>query len=167
MLIITRNVISLVGGFVLLTLLLTSCNNAPAASPDTPLDGPLGPNASIIRNPVDQGLDNLDTTNVARMDFATETYEFGEVNEGELVKHEFAFTNSGRAPLLITNARSTCGCTVPSYPEAPIQPGESGVISVVFDTENKRGLQRKPITITANTYPATTTVYVSGRVNSK
>lgn len=149
----------------LLTLLFTSCDAAPAASPDAPLDGPLGPNASIIRNPVDQGVENLDTTNVARMDFATETYEFGEVKEGALVKHEFAFTNNGQAPLLITNARSTCGCTVPSYPEAPIQPGESGVISVVFDTENKRGRQRKPITITANTYPASTTVYVAGRVN--
>ena len=161
----TLPALHLAWGTVLLTLLLSSCNDAPAASPDAPLDGPLGPNASIIRNPVDQGLKNLDTTNIARMNFATETYEFGEVRQGALVKHEFTFTNSGRAPLLITNARSTCGCTVPSYPDAPIQPGDSGVIKVVFDTENKRGQQRKPITITANTYPATTTLYVAGRVN--
>ncbi len=53
---------------------------------------------------------------------------------------------------------------MPSYPEAPIAPGESGVISVSFDTKNKNGRQRKPVTIIANTYPATTTIYVDGNV---
>ena len=151
----------------LLTLLLTACNNAPASSPDEPRDGPLGPNAAIIRNPVDQGPDNVDTTNVARFNFEHTEYEFGTVRQGKMVNHKFKFTNSGQAPLIISGARSTCGCTVPSYPEAPIQPGESGVIEVAFDTENKRGRQRKPVTITANTYPASTTIYVSGEVTTE
>ncbi|MEL7161575.1 MAG: DUF1573 domain-containing protein, partial [Bacteroidota bacterium] len=51
-----------------------------------------------------------------------------------------------------------------SYPEEPIPPGDGGTISVVFDTKNKHGRQRKPVTITANTYPAMSTIYVDGHV---
>ena len=149
----------------LLIWLLFHCSAAPAAAPDGALPGDLGPNASIIRNPADGGFDNLDTVNVARLSFAGSTYEFGTVDAGAVVKHTFPFSNTGRVPLLITGARSTCGCTVPSYPTAPISPGESGVIEVAFDTKNKSGFQKKPITITANTYPSTTTLFVTGRVD--
>jgi len=101
------------------------------------------------------------------MAFTEPIYEFGSVSQGEVVKHEFTFTNTGTQPLLITDARSTCGCTVPSYPKQPVAPGEEAVISVAFDTKNKSGRQSKPVTITANTYPATTTIYVAGTVNAK
>ena len=125
--------------------------------------GELGPNASIIRIPVDaEG--EVDSVNVARLDFAETEYRFGTVASGEVVEHVFTFTNEGRVPLLITGTHSTCGCTVADYPREPIPPGEGGAVSVRFDTKNKSGGQRKPVTITANTYPATTTVYVSGRV---
>ncbi|WP_197494041.1 DUF1573 domain-containing protein [Lewinella sp. 4G2] len=146
---------------LLLVGVLSHCTSAPAAAPENEV-GELGTNASIIRNPVDQG--QLDTVNVAKMTFAETAYAFGQVKAGAVVKHSFEFTNDGKVPLLITNARSTCGCTVPSYPEAPIAPGESGVIEVAFDTKNKNGYQEKPVVITANTYPARTTVYVKGRV---
>lgn len=144
--------------------LLSGCNDAPAAAPD-PADEELGPNASIIRSPVTGNQGDTDTMDVARMVF-TEGAEFlfGEVEQGEVVNHEFHFTNTGTQPLLISKARSTCGCTVPDYPEAPIAPGESGVITVAFDTKNKYGRQRKPVTITANTYPAVTVIYMDGTV---
>lgn len=143
---------------------LFSCDTAPATAPDVPVDE-LGPNAAIIRSPVDGNSTEIDTVQTARMTFATgNEYLFGEVDEGTIVNHEFAFTNTGAQPLLITKARSTCGCTVPSYSEEPILPGESGVISVAFDTKNKYGRQRKAISITANTYPATTIIYVDGTV---
>lgn len=150
---------------VLLTPLF-SCSPEPASAPENDAAAEeLGPNASIIRSPVDGNRPEVDTSQTARMTFSGETdFYFGEVNEGTVVRHEFAFTNTGHLPLLITKARSTCGCTVPQYPEAPIPPGETGVISVAFDTKNKFGRQRKPVTITANTYPAATVVYVSGTV---
>ena len=148
----------------LLSVLFCACNSEPALAPDEEI-GELGANASIIRNPVDQG--TIDTVNVAKMRFDAEEYLFGSVDKGAVVNHTFAFTNDGKAPLLITNARSTCGCTVPSYPKQPIAPGESGVIEVAFDTKNKSGHQEKPVIITANTYPATTTLYVKGRVETK
>lgn len=145
--------------------LLLGCDNAPASAPESGIDeDDLGPIASMIRNPVNVNSQEVDTTKVARLGFEATEYEFGEVAEGTVVKHEFPFTNTGSVPLLITKARSTCGCTVPSYPEAPIAPGESGIISVAFDTKNKYGRQRKPVTIIANTYPATTTIYVDGTV---
>lgn len=150
---------------VFITLLL-GCESAPATAPDsdsTPTE--LGPNAALIRNPVDLGDGAVDTTNVARLNFADGLeFRFGEVKEGTVVTHDFHFTNDGTTPLLITTARSTCGCTVPSYPETPIAPGDSGVISVAFDTKKKDGRQRKPVTIIANTYPASTVVYMDGTV---
>ena len=151
--------------FLLTFTLLPACDSAPASAPkkDEPA-AELGPNAALIRNPVDAGTGEVDTANVAAITFGETTYEFGEVDAGAVVKHDFPFVNTGDVPLLITNARSTCGCTVPAYPEEPVAPGESGVISVAFDTKNKYGRQRKPVTIIANTYPAMTTIYVDGTV---
>lgn len=149
---------------LLLLTLLFSCDTAPAAAPEEP-DEELGPIASIIRSPVDGNQTEVDTASIARMEFTDGIkHLFGEVPEGAVIDHEFAFINTGTQPLLITKARSTCGCTVPDYPKEPILPGESGVISVAFDTKNKYGRQRKPVTITANTYPATTVIYVDGTV---
>jgi hypothetical protein len=149
-----------------LLTLLSSCESGPASALENGTDvTELGPNAALIRNPVDAGIDNIDTMNVAKLTFTgSNEYAFGSVKEGEVVSHDFTFTNTGKVPLLITKARSTCGCTVPAYPEQPIAPGAEGVISIAFDTNNKYGRQRKPVTITANTYPASTVVYVDGTV---
>ncbi len=123
-------------------------------------------NADIIRNPIT--LDGeLDTINVAKIQFEETRYNFGTVNEGDIVKHLFKFKNTGKIPLIISNARSTCGCTVPVWPRAPIEPGKEGEISVRFDTKSKPNKQSKPVTITANTYPRETTIHVSGFVTPK
>lgn len=156
-------ILRLVPIFVL--ALLFSCETAPASAPGNDIaTEDLGPVAAMIRNPVDTGGETVDTTNVAFLSFDEVEFKFGDVKEGTVVTHDFPFTNTGSVPLLITKARSTCGCTIPSYPEAPLAPGESGVISVAFDTKNKYGRQRKPVTIIANTYPAMTTIYVDGTV---
>lgn len=143
--------------------LLFRCEPAPASAPSEAATE-LGPNAAIIRSPVDQGTDQIDSSKLARMVFAGVNYNFGEVRTGQEVAHRFPFTNEGAVPLLITQARSSCGCTVSEYPETPIAPGDSGEISVVFNTKNKSGGQRKAVTITANTYPASTTIYMVGTV---
>ncbi|MEL7123756.1 MAG: DUF1573 domain-containing protein [Bacteroidota bacterium] len=123
-------------------------------------------NASIIRSPVSMNK-AVDTVNVAKMAFKTLEYNFGTVNEGVKVKHEFKFVNTGKVPLLITEARSTCGCTVSKYPEDPIEPGASDVIKVEFNTTGKINNQAKPIIITANTYPSVTELRVFGTVVPK
>ncbi len=86
------------------------------------------------------------------------------MEEGEVVEHTYTFTNTGKAPLIIRGARSTCGCTVPEWPEEPIPPGQSGKIEVKFNTAGKKNQQTKPVTITANTYPTTTKVLLKGFV---
>jgi Protein of unknown function (DUF1573) len=119
--------------------------------------------SSIIRNPVTAD-NNMDTVNVAKMTFDQTTYDFGSVKEGTEVEHTFTFTNTGKVNLLISNAKSTCGCTVPKWPDYPIAPGKSDKIKVVFKTEGKKDFQNKPVTIFANTYPNETKVYIKGNV---
>ncbi len=122
-------------------------------------------NADIIRNPV-SATAPLDTVNVAKIRFDSTTYHFGEVYEGDVVQYRFEFTNTGKVPLVISDARSTCGCTVPEWPKSPIAPGQKEAIAVRFDTKGKSGRQSKPVTITANTYPSTTQLYLTGMVSA-
>ncbi|MEO0776261.1 MAG: DUF1573 domain-containing protein [Bacteroidota bacterium] len=122
--------------------------------------------ADIIRNPISADRP-LDTVNVARMDFDEANYDFGSAREGDVVKHIFRFTNVGQAPLVINNAKSTCGCTVPEWPKAPIPAGETGEIEVNFNTKGKKGYQDKPITISANTNPPQTVIHLKGSIKPK
>ncbi len=105
-----------------------------------------------------------DTVNVAKITFTEQVYDYGTIKAGEQVEHTFKFTNTGVAPLIIETAKSTCGCTVPQYPKEPIAPGEAGEIAVKFNSKGKSGRQRKPVNITANTWPKLTTVHIDGTV---
>ncbi|MCB0547791.1 MAG: DUF1573 domain-containing protein [Phaeodactylibacter sp.] len=154
---------------LLLATLAFACNNNEQAGGNSEKsleeiksDGPIR-NADIIRSPVSAN-EPIDTVNVAKMAFEEETFDFGEVDEGAIVEHTFHFTNNGKAPLLISSARSTCGCTVPDWPKEPIAPGEKGMLKVKFSTQGKKNQQTKPITIVANTYPATSKVFIQGFV---
>ena len=82
--------------------------------------------------------------------FESETIDYGEVAQNSDGSRVFKFTNTGDAPLVIKNAKSSCGCTVPKNPEGPIAPGESGEIVVLYDTKNRVGQFRKTITLTTN-----------------
>lgn len=100
------------------------------------------------------------------MKFERETHDFGKIKAGDLVHYDFKFTNTGKSPLIITNATATCGCTKPEFPKAPVAPGQSGVIKVTFNSAGKMGLQDKQITLTANTNPAETRVHLIGDVTN-
>ena len=79
-------------------------------------------------------------------------HDFGNVNEGEIVKTVFTFTNTSENDLYIVDARGSCGCTVPNYPKnVAIKPGESGEIEVNFDTTGRPNLQQKMVKVSANT----------------
>ena len=119
--------------------------------------------ADIIRNPVSADQE-VDQSLVAIITFEEEVFEFGEVDEGAVIEHRFRFTNTGAVPLVISDVRSTCGCTVADWPKDLIDPGATGEIEVRFNTQNKKGGQEKPVTITANTFPAKTQVYLRGKV---
>lgn len=77
-------------------------------------------------------------------------FDFGKIKEGDVVKHAYHFRNTGTAPLLISKAEVSCGCTVPSFPKEPIAPGADGDIMVQFDSHGKPGHQEKNVIIHSN-----------------
>ena len=99
--------------------------------------------------------------------FAQEQHDFGSINEGVKAEHDFTFTNTGDAPLIISNAKGSCGCTVPQWPREPIAPGETGVIHVVFDSSGKPGMQTKQVTLNANTIPNSKVLTITAQVQPK
>jgi hypothetical protein len=104
---------------------------------------------------------------VAKMSFDKLEHDFGTINEGDVVQHVFKFKNSGKAPLVITNASGTCGCTVPEWPKEPIAPGKSGEIKVSFNSLGKSGKEEKEVFVLANTIPNKTTLQIKSMVLSK
>ena len=105
------------------------------------------------------------------LEFTETVFDFGEVMEGEKVVHNYSFKNTGKEPLIISNAKGSCGCTVPSWPREPIPPGESADIKVQFDSKGKGKVggnnQSKRVTLTANTDPAQTFLTIKGKVNKE
>ena len=100
----------------------------------------------------------------AVIEFKETEFDFGPIENGEIVSYVFKFTNTGSVPLIITSAKGSCGCTVPSWPKVPILPGEGSEIEVAFNSTGKMGKQAKRITITANTEPAQTFLTMQGEV---
>jgi hypothetical protein len=81
--------------------------------------------------------------------FKTNMHDYGELNVGGDGSYEFSFTNTGNEPLILSKPRSSCGCTVPSWPKEPILPGESNNIKVTYNT-SKAGSFNKTVTIYSN-----------------
>ena len=104
---------------------------------------------------------------VASISFDKKEFDFGTVNEGEIVETIFKVTNSGTTDLVITNATGSCGCTVPVWPKAPIKPGKTGDIAVKFNTSGKPNRQMKTVTLTANTESGREVLTLRGSVTPK
>ncbi|GAA4107225.1 DUF1573 domain-containing protein [Aquimarina addita] len=101
------------------------------------------------------------------MTFAETEHDFGNINEGDVVEHTFTFTNTGKAPLVIVNAKGSCGCTVPSYSKDPIAPGAEGQMLVKFNSNGKPNSQSKQVTITANTEAGKEIIKIKAQVTPK
>lgn len=86
----------------------------------------------------------------AAFEFEESQFDFGEIQQGDVVEHTFKFTNTGEAPLVITDTKVTCGCTTPSFTKEPVAPGETGEILVKFNSAGKSGNTSKTITVMAN-----------------
>lgn len=100
------------------------------------------------------------------MKFDELEFDYGTIDQGEKVNHTYKFSNTGSEPLIISNAKGSCGCTVPSWPKEPIPVGGTGEIAVQFDSKGKKGKQSKRVTITANTDPAQSFLTIKGEVNA-
>ncbi|MGM5469658.1 DUF1573 domain-containing protein [Flavobacteriaceae bacterium LMO-SS05] len=100
---------------------------------------------------------------VAKIEFKTDTIDYGTIDKGSNGLRVFEFTNTGNAPLIISDVKSTCGCTVPKKPEGPIMPGATGQIEVKYDT-NRVNPIRKTITVISNADTPTVALKIKGEV---
>lgn len=100
---------------------------------------------------------------VAKIEFKTDVIDYGTIEKGADGLRIFEFTNTGNAPLIISNAKSTCGCTVPNWPKTPIMPGETGEIKVKYDTKRVNPI-RKTITVTSNADTPSVALKIKGLI---
>src|SRR5690606_35572270 len=101
--------------------------------------------------------------NAATITFETDVVDYGTIEQGADGLREFKFKNTGKEPLIISNAAGSCGCTVPTWPKEPIKPGESSTIKVKYDTK-RLGAINKSVTITSNATEATKVLRIKGEV---
>ena len=100
--------------------------------------------------------------------FERTEHDFGKINEADgRVTTVFEFKNEGMEPLVLSNVRASCGCTTPNWTREPIEPGQTGKITVTYNPNGRPGRFQKTVTITSNATEATTHVYIKGEVIPK
>ena len=137
--------------FFLIFFLYFSCQNVS----DTSVD--------IINNPISSNASDKDLL-MPIIEFDYDTYDFGEITQGEFIDIEYNLMNTGNAPLLIRNAKGSCGCTVPDWPKNPINKGNSAKIKVRFNSAGKKGYQNKKVTLITNALPSTRVLTIKGNI---
>lgn len=155
--------ISLLTLSALVVLGLSSCDNASSK-----IDSGSSSEGDATEASSDVSVDAVDNAQgTPAFAFDEEAYDFGQIPEGEVAKHDFKFTNSGDAPLIISSASGSCGCTVPQWPREPIAPGETGIIHVEFNSNGRAGSQTKQVTLSANTVPNSKILQITAQVEPK
>jgi hypothetical protein len=141
---------------------LVSCNteNKKEESTDTQ-------EQSTVTVPAENTGEGEQAELLTSIQFAESVHDFGTINEGLKVEHVFRFKNTGENPLVLKDARASCGCTVPEYTKDPIAPGEEGELKVIYDSSNKEGEIEKSVTVIANTEPAATELKVRAKIRKK
>jgi len=107
---------------------------------------------------------NLETAKtIASIDFETETINYGTIIQNSDGLRIFTFTNTGNAPLIISEAKASCGCTIPSFSKEAILPGEEGKIKIKYDTK-RIGSFSKTITVQSNANISRKTLKIKGTI---
>jgi hypothetical protein len=144
--------------FVASTIIFTSCNEGNAASKV---------NKANLKEALKRDIDISKGAPMVKFDKLV--HDFGTVTDGDIVETTFVLTNTGKSALIITDAKTTCGCTVPSWPKnTPIAPGDTAEIKVKFNTAGKGGgRQSKDVTLFTNTAVGREIIKIKGIVNKK
>lgn len=98
--------------------------------------------------------------------FAKEAHDFGKIEQGKPVTYVFSFKNTGTAPIVVTDATASCGCTKPSWSKEPVAPGQTGSVSATFNAAGM-GPFNKTVTVTSNAKTSTVYLTLKGEVVSK
>jgi hypothetical protein len=134
--------------------------NYPIVSPSNSTSSTI---ATETATPAGNGVKTADLPKTS-ISFKESSHDFGDVKQDSENTFVFSFTNAGKEPLLIENAKGSCGCTVPEYPKAPIEPGKTGEIKVVYKPGKQKDIQTKSVTVTANTEPLQTVLTIKANV---
>ncbi|SNR16894.1 DUF1573 domain-containing protein [Tenacibaculum jejuense] len=141
---------------VLLSVVLVSCKEGNAAS-----------KVNLTNVEQAQKRDKEIKVGAPEVVFDREIHDFGVVDEGFVVETSFKVTNTGKSDLVITDAKASCGCTVPTWPKEPIKPGQTSEVQVKFNTSGKPNKQSKTVTLYTNTVKGREEVKISGMVTPK
>jgi hypothetical protein len=117
---------------------------------------------NAVYAPIAEPLEDFDA-NSAIFNFEKEVIDYGTIEKNADGNRVFIFTNTGGSPLIISNAKGSCGCTVPTWPKEPIMPGEKGEIGVKYAT-GRVGRFSKTITLTSNASETKKIIRIKGEV---
>lgn len=99
--------------------------------------------------------------------FKNEGHDFGKIEEGVQATHTFEFTNTGTAPVVISNAQASCGCTTPDWTKDPVMPGKTGKVTASFNSQGRPGNFSKTVTVISNSETPQIVLSIKGEVNQK
>ena len=152
---------------IVATLSMMSCKNEGNTTAEAPASvAPLSTTAPQPNAP--DAAKAIPVGPLTSISFENTEHDFGEITEGDKVTYNFEFKNTGDEPLVISKAQGSCGCTVPDWPREPIPVGGVAEIKVQYDSRGKGQpegrAENKRVTITANTDPVNTYLYIKGKV---
>ena len=139
---------------LLVSLALVSCNSSSDEKTIT---------TDLVNSPLTAN-SNAEKVLTPNIEMLETSYNFGEIQQGESVTHDFILKNTGDADLIISAAKGSCGCTVPEWPKTPIAKGEEAAIKVTFNSAGKSGKQNKTVTLVSNAIPNTKVITINGNV---
>jgi hypothetical protein len=139
---------------LLVSLALVSCNSSSDEKTIT---------TDLVNSPLTAN-SNAEKVLTPNIEMLETSYNFGEIQQGESVTHDFILKNTGDADLIISAAKGSCGCTVPEWPKTPIAKGEEATIKVTFNSAGKSGKQNKTVTLVSNAIPNTKVITINGNV---
>jgi hypothetical protein len=147
-------------GIILLVVFAFACNSGSDQDKVT---------SDLVKNPISANGNNEDVAMPEITFFDNNTdkptyFDFGVIIQGEIVVHTFKFKNTGNADLIIRSTSSTCGCTVSSFTEKPVAPGETGKVDVTFSSSGRSGRQHKAVTVLTNAQPASKQLVIEANV---
>lgn len=107
----------------------------------------------------------IDSANFTTLQWIDSSKSMGTITEGDVLKISYRFKNTGTKPLIIEKVQPGCGCTIADYPKQPIAPGQEGEVKAEFDSHGKEGIQKKNISVTANTAEHNYTLWFDVTIN--
>jgi len=151
----------------LIIFLFASCKQEAKQKIDHLPDVNLEELEALINNPQTAKKNKGITTDGPRLQIEDQVFEFGEINPGDKVNHQFKLKNIGNKKLIFLNLKPSCGCTVAEKPDKALFPGEEYFLEVEFDSKGKSGDQFRKIAIFTNSYPNENYIEMRGTILDK